>query len=110
MRGFERLFIAGALVATGCSSNPLDTTPETLTPMPTATQPAYPNQDCLHEIEPGETLSGIGNEIGLSFSYLMVENNIKQSAYIQAGAILDICFNQIDDETGELRADPYNRD
>lgn len=112
MKSIERILFADILVVSGCTDKDTPEVDDTLTPLPikSVQTPPYPNDDCLREIVPGDTLSGIGQDIGLGYTYLIAENGITNDRHIVAGAILDICFNQIDDETGQRRQDPYSDD
>ena len=65
------------------------------------------NPDCVIEIQPGNSLSDIAENMpdtAVSYNDLQAENGIDDADHIEAGAHLDICVgNQVDDVTGDGR-------
>jgi hypothetical protein len=68
-------------------------------------RPFDDTKNCIYEVKPEDDLLKIGNIYGLSITYLMAENSIKNmSNEIYVGDELDVCFDGINAFTGEPRA------
>lgn len=82
-------------------------TPPTPPPAPV---PGQPNPACLVTIAPGDSLDAIAAaartrlaDPTITVATIQVENGIADPDLIEAGNVLDVCANTIDDATGQPR-------
>jgi hypothetical protein len=104
--------VMGAGAAARAAAPPPTPPPTAPAPTPFVHPAGVHNPDCVIEIQPGDSLSIIADEMpdtAVTYFDLAAENGISNADAINAGAFLDICVgNQVNDITGSDRVDDGN--